>query len=342
MQEYWNVRAESSNVFQKSASGYVNGEAEAQLASAVLMIRPVHFLSNPLTATSNRFQGQSALGADAQNRHAQQEFDVLAAALRAAGIKVIVVDDTDEPHTPDSVFPNNWVSFHSDGRAVLYPMEAENRRLERRIDVLESLVRDYGFAISEVVDLTHFEESGRNLEGTGSLVLDRPNRIAYACLSTRTHLDPLGEFSQRMDYEICAFDAVDPAGIPIYHTNVLMSVGEKLAIICAEVITDAAQRAAVLQSLANTGHEVMQLSFEQLLAFAGNVLELRAPGNDAQGGRLIAMSQRARDALDDTQLALLENNGKVVIANIPVIEASAGGSVRCMLAEVHLPSTNKT
>jgi len=342
MQEFLNVEAGISKAFQTNAAGPVNGAAEAQLATAVLMIRPVRFVSNPLTAASNRFQGKSTLDAAAQNRHAQQEFDALAAALRAAGIEVIVIDDNDEPHTPDSIFPNNWVSFHSDGRAVLYPMEAENRRPERRADVLQGLVRDHEFAITEVVDLSRYEESGRFLEGTGSLVLDRPNRIAYACLSTRTHLDPLGEFSQRMDYEICAFEAVDLEGLPIYHTNVVMNIGEELAVICAEAIVDAAQRDAVLQSLANTGHEVLQLSFAQLAAFAGNMLELRALRDDGRSNRLIALSQQAYDALNDPQLALLQNNGQVVTVNIPVIEASAGGSVRCMLAEVHLPSTKKT
>lgn len=248
---------------------------------------------------------------------------------------MVVFDDTDEPHTPDSIFPNNWVSFHSDGRAVLYPMEAENRRLERRMDVLEQLARQHAFVLSEVVDLSRFEESGRYLEGTGSLVLDRPHRIAYACLSSRTHLDPLGEFSQRMDYEIVAFDAVDQDGVPIYHTNVMLHVGARLAVICAEAIADNAQRDAVLRSLADSGHEVIELSFAQLAAFAGNMLELR----NASGEYLLAMSQQACDSLDEEQLQRLQADGQVLTASIPVIEASAGGSVRCMLAEIHLPST---
>ena len=300
------------------------------------MIRPVRFVSNAQTAASNRFQGKSTLDAAAQNQNAQLEFDAMVAKLRAASIDVLVVNDTDEPHTPDSIFPNNWVSFHNDGRVVLYPMEAQNRRLERRADILDCLVQEHGYTIKEVVDLSRYEQSDCFLEGTGSLVLDRPNRIAYACLSTRTHLEPLGEFSQRMDYEVMAFDAVDPDGAPIYHTNVLMNVGETLATICSAAIKDESQRAAVLRSLADSGHDVIDLSYEQLAAFAGNMLELRT----ANGQRLIALSRQAYDALDDKQRAKLHANGEVVPLAIPVIEASAGGSVRCMLAELHLPTAN--
>lgn len=300
------------------------------------MIRPVRFASNTQTAASNRFQGKSMLDHAAQNEHAQREFDAMVEKLRAASIDVVVVNDTEEPHTPDSVFPNNWVSFHNDGRVVLYPMEAENRRLERRADILEQLAQQHGYTIKEVVDLSRYEQSGRYLEGTGSLVLDRPNRVAYACLSTRTHLEPLAEFAQRMDYEVMAFDAVDSDGAPIYHTNVLMNVGEKLATLCSAAIKDESQRAAVLRSLADTGHDAIDLSYEQLAAFAGNMLELRG-GN---GQRLVALSQQAYDALDDKQRAKLHANGDVVPVAIPVIEASAGGSVRCMLADLHLPMAN--
>ena len=307
---------------------------ESQLASGVLMIRPVRFESNPMTAESNRFQGKSSVSPDAQNAAAQQEFDQLAASLRTAGIDVIVVEDTPEPHTPDSVFPNNWVSFHSDGRVVLYPMEAENRRTERRLDIVEKLDEEPGYSVREIVDLSAHEQAGHYLEGTGSMVLDRANHVAYACLSTRTQLDPLGDFAQRMDYEVITFDAVDRDGVPIYHTNVLMNVGEELAVICDEAIVDAAQRAAVLQSLRDTGHHVVSLNYDQLDAFAGNMLELRCKN----GSRVIAMSQQALDSLDSQQLDRLRENGRIVSAAIDNIEASAGGSVRCMLAELHLPT----
>ncbi len=307
---------------------------ESQLASSVLMIRPVRFESNPMTADSNRFQSKSKADPDTQNTNAQEEFDALAATLRDAGINVVIADDTLEPHTPDSIFPNNWVSFHGDGRVVLYPMEAKNRRTERRAEIVEQLDSKHGFAVKEIIDLSGHEHAGHYLEGTGSMVLDRKNHVAYACLSSRTQLDPLGDFAQRMDYDVLTFDAVDRDGVPIYHTNVLLNVGEKLAVICAEAIERDEQRAAVLQRLSDTGHELILLSYDQLDAFAGNMLELRSK----DGNRLVAMSQQAYDSLDDSQIERLRANGRIVSSDISDIEASAGGSVRCMLAEIHLPT----
>jgi len=307
-------------------------ESESQLASRVLMIRPVRFESNPLTAESNRFQGRSGIAPEAQQAAALGEFDGLVDALRGAGIDVVVFEDTPEPHTPDAIFPNNWISLHADGRIVLYPMEAVNRRSERRADVIDHLNNNLGLLVTEVVDLTGHEDAGHYLEGTGSMVLDRVNRIAYACLSSRTHLDPLGDFAQRMNYEVVAFDAVDSDGIPIYHTNVLMNVGEQLAVICDAAIPRQDQRMAVLGRLQDTGHDVLCLSYAQLEAFAGNMLELR----NEQGERVVAMSQQALDSLGEEQLARLRANGRIVSVPIDTIEASAGGSVRCMLAEVHL------
>ncbi len=306
---------------------------ESQLASSVLMIRPARFESNPLTAESNRFQGKTQASPEEQQASALEQFDALVAALREAGVNVVVVEDTPEPHTPDSIFPNNWVSFHADGRVVLYPMEAENRRTERRMDIIEALTSEHGFQVGEVVDLSAHEANGHFLEGTGSMVLDRANRVAYACLSSRTHLDALGDFAQRMDYEVVAFDAVDRDGAPIYHTNVLMNVGEALAVICAEAIPREDQRAAVLESLRATGHEIMLLTYDQLDAFAGNMLELQT----RDGQRLLAMSAQAYTSLDTAQQGQLAANGLVVHSPIDDIEASAGGSVRCMLAEIHLP-----
>lgn len=297
------------------------------------MIRPARFESNPQTAASNRFQGRTDAPAAQQQAAALDEFDALVSVLRSNGVEVIVVEDTSDPHTPDSIFPNNWVSFHADGRVVLYPMEAENRRPERRMDIIEDLDEKLGYQVREIVDLSHHENSGHYLEGTGSMVLDRVNRVAYACSSSRTQLDVLGEFAQRMAYDVVAFDAVDKGDVPIYHTNVLMNVGEKLAVICDAAISNKEQREAVLQRLNETGHDVISLSYEQLDSFAGNMLELR--GRD--GGRVVAMSQRAYDSLDDDQLHRLRANGVVVSTPITIIEDSAGGSVRCMLAEVHLP-----
>lgn len=311
----------------------MSASPESQLASGVLMIRPVRFQSNPMTAESNKFQGRSRAAPEQQNAQAQTEFDALATELRDAGIDVVVVEDTPEPHTPDSIFPNNWVSFHSDGRVVLYPMQAPNRRTERRLDIIEMLGAEHGYIVRDILDLSAHEQAGHFLEGTGSMVLDRANHVVYACLSSRTQLDPLGEFAQRMDYDVVSFDAVDRNGVPIYHTNVLMNVGEKIAVICDAAIPHDEQRAAVLRRLQDTGHEVLSLSYDQLDAFAGNMLELR--GSD--GVRITAMSQQACNSLDDRQLECLRANGRIVCAAIDNIEASAGGSVRCMLAEIHLP-----
>jgi len=306
---------------------------ESQLTSTVLMIRPVRFESNPLTADSNRFQGNSELSAQEQQDAALQEFDDLVTMLREADIDVVVVDDTSEPHTPDSIFPNNWVSFHADGSVVLYPMEAENRRVERRLDIIDKLSTEIGFQVGEIIDLTPHEAGGQFLEGTGSMVLDRINHIAYACQSSRTQLEPLGEFAQRMDYDVVTFDAVDSDGAAIYHTNVMMNIGEQIAVICDEAIAREDQREAVMQALRESGREVLSLSYKQMEAFAGNMLELRT----GSGKRLIAMSQQALDSLTDTQLDRLQQHGKILAAAIDTIEAAAGGSVRCMLAEIHLP-----
>ncbi|MDH4108797.1 MAG: arginine deiminase-related protein [Gammaproteobacteria bacterium] len=300
------------------------------------MIRPVRFHSNPLTAASNRFQGRTAASPAEQQAEALREFDGLVQALTAAGVRVVQFEDTPEPHTPDSVFPNNWVSFHADGTVVLYPMEAENRRTERRRDIVDALAAEHGFDVRRIVDLSEHEARGHYLEGTGSLVLDRSHRVAYACLSSRTHLDVLGDWSQRLGYDVVAFDAVDRNGVPIYHTNVLMSVGEKIAVICAEAIPRKDQRDAVLARLGQTGHEIVSLSFGQMEAFAGNMLELRSE----RGERVLAMSEQARRSLTPGQLALIERYDRIVSAPIDNIESSAGGSVRCMLAEIHLPGAS--
>lgn len=306
---------------------------ESQTASTVMMIRPAGFESNPLTAASNRFQTEISSSPEQQQAAALLEFDGLVAALRDAGVEVIVIDDTPEPHTPDAIFPNNWISTHADGRVVLYPMEAENRRTERRRDVIDFLANQYGRQVTEIVDLSAHEADARYLEGTGSMVLDRAHRVAYACLSSRTHLDALGDFAQRMDYDVVAFDAVDRSGAPIYHTNVLMCVGEDVAVVCDEAIPRSEQREAVLKRLRETHHEVLSLSYDQLEAFAGNMLELQG----ADGERVMAMSQQAWDSLDEVQRDTLAANHRIVRAPIDTIEASAGGSVRCMLAEIHLP-----
>lgn len=310
------------------------GRLDRQTAADVLMIRPVAFAGNPQTQPSNSFQQRDAGALDAANQAAAlREFEGLAAALRRAGVSVHVFDDTVEPHTPDSIFPNNWVSFHADGSVVLYPMLAENRRLERRLDLLEALSAKHGFHASRVIDLTRHEQTGRYLEGTGSLVLDRIHRVAYACVSPRTDLDVLGDFAQQLDYDIVAFQAHDAGGAAIYHTNVLMSVGERFAAVCTDAIRED-ERAAVLDQLRRTGRTVVDLTLEQMAAFAGNMLEL----GSSLTGSVVAMSERARGALTAAQQETLESSaGPIVAAPIPTIEKLGGGSVRCMLAEVHLP-----
>jgi hypothetical protein len=300
---------------------------EPQSARAVLMVRPARFAFNPETAASNAFQAAAAADPNA----ALREFDALAAALEGAGVEVIVADDTASPAKPDAVFPNNWVSFHRDGTVVLYPMLALNRRLERREAVIEQVVREGGYRVRRTVDLSHREQENKFLEGTGSLVLDRANRIAYACLSPRTDLDVLGEFAQQLDYDLVTFEAVDGEGTPVYHTHVMMAVGARFAVICSETIAPP-HRTAVLQRLEAGGHEVVEISLAQMQGFAGNLLEL-APAT----GNLIVLSQRALRCLRASQRLRLESHGNVVAVDIPVIERLGGGGVRCMLAEIHLP-----
>jgi hypothetical protein len=308
---------------------------ERQTTSNVLMIAPTRFCGNEQTSSSNRFQNLGCIQNDAQLR-ARAEFEGLVSVLSTAGVRVHCFDDTLEPHTPDSIFPNNWVSFHADGSAVLYPMLAPNRRLERRSDILESLNMEQRFRIKQLVDLTHRESESKFLEGTGSLVLDRLNRLAYACLSSRTDLDTLGEFAQILDYEIIAFDAVDRSGTPIYHTNVMLSIGTEFAVLCSDSIAES-QRTSVIHSLRSTAHTVIDITHQQMESFAGNILEL----STVTGDRVIAMSEQAENAFTSAQRAqLIELGGAIVSAPIPTIETLGGGSVRCMLAEVHLPRAN--
>lgn len=309
-------------------------EPEAQATGTVLLVRPVAFHGNPETAASNAFQRPPAIADPAAEQAAAAvEFAGLVDTLRAAGVDTIVVDDIARPATPDSIFPNNWITFHADGTVVLYPMMAPSRRGERRRDILELLSREHGFRVGRVIDLSGHEAQGRFLEGTGSLVLDRVHRVAYACLSPRTDLEVLAEAARVLDYEPVAFVAVDLDGVPVYHTNVMMCVGSDFALLCEEAIHDTGQRAAVRRRLEETGHEVIPIRCAQMACFAANMLELTGAG----GQRLLAMSSRALEALDDEQRVALEARCRLVAAPIAAIEEGGGGSVRCMLAEVHLP-----
>jgi hypothetical protein len=304
---------------------------EAQTADSVLMVRPAHFGANPQTAESNFFQGTLGVHEELATT-AQREFDALARALAVAGVRVLVYAGRAEVALPDEVFPNNWLSLHGDGTVVLYPMLAPNRRSERRPELVASLRDEYGLRVERVVDLTAFEERGEYLEGTGSLVLDRPNRMAYACVSPRTTPNALAAFTRELRYGVTSFHAIDRAGRPIYHTNVMLALGTRFAAVCSRSIAQLHERTAVMANLEDSGRELIDLDFEQLESFAGNLLELRGPR-----GPIIALSAAALAALDRASRRTLERHGELVVAAIGTIERVGGGSVRCMLAEVALP-----
>jgi hypothetical protein len=303
-----------------------------QATRDVLLIRPAAFGANAQTFASNAFQRRTELHASAVIDAARIEFEALATALTREGVRVHVFEDSSDPVKPDAVFPNNWVTFHHDGTIVLHPLLAPSRRLERRFDVLAQLV-ERGFRLSRFIDLTHLERSQRYLEGTGSLVFDHPSRTAFACLSPRTHPQALREFGAALEYEIIQFEACDRAETPLYHTNVMMSLGTKFAVVCVESIRPD-QRARVCRAIESRDHEIVELSMAQMECFAANILEL----DTLRTERIVAMSTAARDAMSPDQLTALERiGGRVVAVPIPTIESVGGGSVRCMIAEVHLP-----
>lgn len=304
-----------------------------QTTSNILMIRPVNFGFNEQTAGSNAFQNRNAEQQQVQDK-ALNEFDNLVSLLQNNGVEVIVVDDTHEPHTPDSIFPNNWVSFHQDGNVFLYPMMAENRRLERREDIIMQLEDE--FKIKHVIDLSRFEHEHKFLEGTGSMVLDRENKIAYACISPRTDKEVLALFCEQTGYKEVSFHAFDQNHQPIYHTNVLMCIGNKFAVICLDSITDESEKNAVSTILKLTHKEIINISFAQMNQFAGNMLELK----NKSGESLLVMSKNAYQSLGQDQKAALEKYCKILYADINTIENNGGGSARCMIAEVHLPLIN--
>ena len=306
---------------------------EPQSARAVLMVRPASFGFNQQTAASNAFQQPPASSEAAEAQQlALAEFDGLAQALQRAGVEVLIAPDTPRPAKPDALFPNNWVSFHFDGTVALYPMLAPNRRCERREDLLDHVVREGGFRIVRTIDLTHRETEGKFLEGTGSVVLDRAHRVAYASLSPRTDLDVLGEFAQLLDYELVTFEAGDGGGLPVYHTNVVMAIGSRFAVVCGESIAQPAHRTAVFDKLRAGGHDIVDISRRQMQQFAGNTLELAAAG-----GPVIALSTTAWNSFEPAQRRILESHAGVIPVAIPTIERIGGGGVRCMLAELHLP-----
>ncbi len=304
-----------------------------QLASNLLMIRPCKFFSNPQTAESNKFQGRSKLSDKELQEAAVNEFDMLVSKLKDADINVCVFEDTPEPITPDSVFPNNWISLHNNGMVVLYPMEADNRRLERRLDIIETLKNEHGFYVKKIIDMSNLEDKQEYLEGTGSMILDHVNKIAYACLSSRTHKNALLDFSKKMGFSPIPFCAKDALGSDVYHTNVIMSLGEKLAVLCEDAIPVDFEKKQVKDSLQSTGHEIINISLDQMTSFAGNVLEVISNADE----HLMLMSERAEKSLTKKQKSTIEKYCRIVSSPIHNIEDSAGGSVRCMIAEIALP-----
>ncbi|PWJ58494.1 hypothetical protein CLV98_104354 [Dyadobacter jejuensis] len=308
-------------------------QIQPQSTSRILMIRPTQFGFNQQTADSNVFQHQQA-GQRTQEEIstlAQAEFDLMVSQLQMAGVEVKVIDELEGDRNPDAVFSNNWISYHQSGRVVLYPMLAENRRSERRLDIVEQLRSDYH--IEEVIDLTHFEKDGKFLEGTGSMVLDRRYKIAYACLSQRTHLEVLQAFAEKLDYEVVYFHATDDLGRPIYHTNVMMCIGDIFAVICLEAIHNPDERQRVRQTLEQTNKYLIELSLEQIKHFAGNMLMVR----NRRQEKFLVMSTAAYDILTDRQRSILNDYARILHTDLSIIERYGGGSARCMLTENHLP-----
>ena len=348
-----------------------------QTTDKVLMIRPVRFSYNSQTAVNNAFQ-ESGIPEELSQRQALKEFDAYVEMLRNEGIEVMVVEDTATPHTPDSIFPNNWLSLHSadeladvgstltgsahpgsaapdtaapgaaapstahPGTAapcsrvvVLYPMFAENRRAERRQDIIEALTGAVApsCASAALLDLTYYEKRNLFLEGTGSLILDRNEHLAYACQSPRTCEEVLEEWSSKMGYDYFLFHAEDMNGNPIYHTNVMMSVGEQLAVVCLDAITDIEERMSLIELLEESDKEIVEISLEQMNEFAGNMLQLHTV-KEGELKYIMVMSARAKDSLDQDQIEAIEKYCKIVAPDLEFIERNGGGSARCMLAEI--------
>ena len=310
-----------------------------QTTNTILMIRPINFRMNEQTAVNNYFQEDINLKNAEINKKAQQEFDDYVNKLRSFNIDVIVISDTTEFDTPDSIFPNNWISFHENGTTAIYPMFAENRRLERREDILEEL-ENHGFLIENVVDYTSAEKENIFLEGTGSMILDRQNRKAYCALSARADEDLFIEFCEDFEYTPVIFQAyqtVEESREEIYHTNVMMCLAETFAVICLTSIDDKKESKNVLKNLKEDGKKVIEISEDQMHHFAGNMLQVRGKNDE----RFLVMSQAARDVLTNQQISQIENQCKIISSSLKTIETCGGGSARCMMAEVFLPKKDK-
>lgn len=301
-----------------------------QTTSRILMVRPVKFGFNEQTAVNNSFQ-RRGLELSAQER-ALAEFDNFVQLLKASGVDVTVVEDTPEPHTPDSIFPNNWFSTHESGELVLYPMCAPNRRLERKEAVLKAINEiGHNGKMKRIVDLTSWEEKNLFLEGTGSLILDRPNKMAFVCRSPRSDEKVLERFCEELDYEYFIFDATDNNGSLIYHTNVMMCIGEKFVVACLDSIRNIEERENFIGFVEDCDKELVEISMEQMENFAGNMLQLRGKG----GEPLLIMSATAKRSLTAEQLATLSSYCRIIAPELESIETNGGGSARCMIAEIY-------
>tara|TARA_R110002049_G_scaffold4842_2_gene34180 strand:+ start:6928 stop:7860 length:933 start_codon:yes stop_codon:yes gene_type:complete len=308
-----------------------------QTTNTILMIRPINFRKNEQTAINNYFQEDIDLKNAEINSKAQDEFDAYVFKLKSYGIDVIVVSDTNTSDTPDSIFPNNWISFHSDGTVGLYPMFAENRRLERRDDILNELEKN-GFLIENIVDYTSAEEEELFLEGTGSIILDRVNRKAYCALSARADEDLFIEFCEDFEYTPVVFVAnqtVEDEREAIYHTNVMMCIAETFAVICLDTIDDKSERKNVLKHLKEDSKQVIEITEAQMHSFAGNMLQVRGKDDEL----FLVMSKAAHDSLTQSQIAKINNHCKIISSSLETIETCGGGSARCMMAEVFLPKS---
>jgi hypothetical protein len=300
-----------------------------QTTSHLLMIKPVAFDFNAETAVNNAFQQQGS-NQNAQQK-AENEFDTFVQKLAAAGVDVTVVKDTPVPHTPDSIFPNNWISFHQDGTIVLYPMYAVNRRAERKQHVLDTICAK--FKLNNTIDLSAHENNNFFLEGTGSMVLDREKKIAYACLSPRTDKKILEEWCKQMDYTPCSFYSVDESGGEIYHTNVMMCVADKYVVICLDSIHNSSERKMVEDTITKNGKQIIEIAYAQMNRFAGNMLQVQ----NAKGEKILVMSSQAYTSLTPAQVKQLESFNRILHSDLTTIETNGGGSARCMMAEVFLP-----
>jgi len=310
-----------------------------QTTNSILMIRPINFRMNEQTAVNNYYQKVlNTMLPDSVNINAQLEFDNYVNKLKSYGVDVIVISDVEDSDTPDSIFPNNWISFHENGTVGIYPMFAENRRHERREDILDQL-EDKGFVIKNSVDYTSAENEGVFLEGTGSLLLDRVNRKAYCALSPRADEDLCIEFCEDFEYTpvvFSSFQTVNDKRKAIYHTNVMMCLAETFAVICLESIDDKKERKNVLKHLKEDGKKIIEISEDQVNHFAGNMLQVRGTDDEL----FLVLSQAAHNSLNQSQLSQIQNHCKIISSPLDTIEACGGGSARCMMAEIFLPKVN--